>query len=103
MGWAFLSLPSVGTGHYVLKDQPIVDRGAYGWVRHPFYLAAFAIWFALGLAYMTPLPMVILAVYVIPIYLLYIRGEERLMIERYGDAYREYQSRVGGLFPRRRP
>jgi protein-S-isoprenylcysteine O-methyltransferase Ste14 len=102
MGWAFLSLPSVGTGHYVLENQPIVDRGAYGWVRHPFYLAAFTIWFALGLAYMRPLPLVVLAAYVIPIYLLYIRGEERLMIERYGDAYREYQSRVGGLYPWRR-
>jgi protein-S-isoprenylcysteine O-methyltransferase Ste14 len=100
IGWAFLSLPSVGTGHYVLEDQPIVDRGAYGWVRHPFYLAAFTIWCALGLAYMRPLPLVVLAVYVVPIYLLYIRGEERLMIERYGEAYREYQSRVGGLFPR---
>ena len=30
-GWAFLSLPSVGSGHYILEGQPIVDRGAYGW------------------------------------------------------------------------
>ncbi len=100
-GWAFFSLPSVGSGHYVLEGQPIVDRGAYGWVRHPLYLAAFMIWFALALAYLSVLPLVVLALYVIPIYWLYIREEERLMAERYGYAYREYRNRVGGLVPRR--
>jgi len=99
-GWAFLSLPSVGSGHYVLENQPIVDRGAYGWVRHPLYLAAFMIWLALALAYLSVLPLIVLALYVIPIYSLYIREEERLMTERYGDAYRQYRDRVGGLVPR---
>jgi protein-S-isoprenylcysteine O-methyltransferase Ste14 len=98
--WAFLSLPSVGSGHYVLEGQPIVNRGAYGWVRHPLYLAAFMIWFALALAYLSVLPLLVLVLYVIPIYSLYIREEERLMTERYGDAYREYRNRVGGLVPR---
>jgi protein-S-isoprenylcysteine O-methyltransferase Ste14 len=99
-GWAFWSLPSVGSGHYVLEGQPIVDRGAYGWVRHPLYLAAFMIWFALALACLSILPLVVLALYVVPIYWLYIGEEERLMTERYGDAYREYRNRVGGLVPR---
>jgi protein-S-isoprenylcysteine O-methyltransferase Ste14 len=100
--WAFLSLPSVGSGHYVLEGQPVVERGAYGWVRHPLYLGAFMIWLGLAMVSFTLLPLVVLAFYVVPIYLLYIREEERLMIERYGDAYREYRRRVGGLVPRRR-
>ena len=100
--WAFLSLPSVGSGHYVLEGQPIVDRGAYGWVRHPLYLAAFMIWLSLGMACFRLLPLVVLALYVVPIYLLYIREEERLMIGRYGDEYRAYRGRVGGLLPRLR-
>jgi len=99
-GWAFFSLPSVGSGHYVLEGQPVVDRGAYAWVRHPIYLGAFLIWLALAMAYFALLPLVVLGVYVVPIYLLYIREEERLMIERYGDASREYRRRVGGLVPR---
>jgi protein-S-isoprenylcysteine O-methyltransferase Ste14 len=98
--WAFRSLPSVGSGHYVLADQAIVEHGAYGWVRHPLYLAAFMIWLALALAYLSALPLVLLSLYVIPIYSLYIREEERLMTERYGDAYRAYRDRVGGLVPR---
>jgi protein-S-isoprenylcysteine O-methyltransferase Ste14 len=101
-GWAFFSLPSVGSGHYVLQDQPIVDRGAYGWVRHPIYLGAFLIWLALAIAYVRLLPLVVLALYVFPMYVLYMREEERLMIERYGEAYRLYRMRVGGLLPRLR-
>ena len=52
---------------------------------------------ALALAYLSLLPLAVLAVYVVPIYMLYIREEERLMTERYGDAYREYRRRVAGL------
>lgn len=102
-GWAFLSLPSVGSGHYILRDQPIVDRGVYGWLRHPIYVGAFFIWLALAMAYWRLLPLVVLALYVVPTYLLYIREEERLMIERYGEAYEDYRRRVGGLLPRVRP
>jgi protein-S-isoprenylcysteine O-methyltransferase Ste14 len=101
-GWAFLSLPSVGSGHYVLRDQPIIDQGAYGWLRHPIYVGAFFIWLALALAYWRLLPLVVLGLYVVPIYVLYIREEERLMIERYGEAYEDYRRRVGGLLPRGR-
>lgn len=100
--WAGLSLPSVGSGHYVLEGQPIVDRGAYGWLRHPLYLAAFMIWLGLAAAYVSLLALLLLALYVIPVYLLYIREEEQLMIERYADSYRDYQRRVGGLLPHRR-
>jgi protein-S-isoprenylcysteine O-methyltransferase Ste14 len=97
--WSFLSLPSVASGHYILEGQPIVDRRAYGWVRHPMYLAVFMIWLSLAAAYFSLLPLLVLALYVIPVMLLYIREEEALMIERYGDAYRDYQRRVGGLVP----
>lgn len=101
-GWAAVSLPSVGSGHYVLEEQPIVDRGAYGWLRHPFYLAAFMIWLGLAVAYASVLALLVLGLYVIPIYRLYVREEEELMIQRYGEAYREYRRRVGGLLPRLR-
>jgi protein-S-isoprenylcysteine O-methyltransferase Ste14 len=98
-GWAFLSLPSVGSGHYVLQGQPIIDRGAYGWVRHPIYLGAFLIWLGLAMTHFRALPLIVLVLYVLPTYHLYVREEEHLMIERYGDAYRDYRQRVGGLVP----
>jgi len=39
----------------------------------------------------------------IPIYLLYIRSQEDMMLETFGDAYREYRRVVPMLFPRPRP
>jgi protein-S-isoprenylcysteine O-methyltransferase Ste14 len=39
-------------------------------------------------------------VYVIPAYVLNIRGEEQMMLSRYGDEYREYRRRVGAFVPR---
>ena len=63
------------------------------------YLAVFMIWLSLAAAYFSLLPLLVLALYVIPVMLLYIREEEALMIEQYGDAYRDYRRRVGGLVP----
>jgi len=39
---------------------------------------------------------------VIPIYLLYIRSEEEMMLETFGDAYRGYRNAVPMLVPRPR-
>jgi protein-S-isoprenylcysteine O-methyltransferase Ste14 len=100
MLWAFVSLPTVGTGHYVLSDQPITDQGAYGVVRHPLYLAAFLIWLGLALAYGSLGTLLMLLLYVVPVYVLYIREEERMLTEHYGDAYRDYSRRVGTVLPR---
>jgi protein-S-isoprenylcysteine O-methyltransferase Ste14 len=58
------------------------------------------IWLGLAAAYRDLRALLVFGVYVLPIYLLYIREEEQLMIERYGDRYREYRQRVGGLVPR---
>ena len=98
--WALISLPTVSGGHYVLKDQPIVERGAFAWVRHPIYLGVFLIWFTLALAFQSLATLLIAALYVVPSYVLYIRAEEKMMRESYGAAYDDYCKRVGGLFPR---
>jgi protein-S-isoprenylcysteine O-methyltransferase Ste14 len=87
-------------GHYVLSDQPISEQGAYGVVRHPLYLAAFLIWLGLALAYASLVTFLVLLLYVVPVYALYMREEERMLTEHYGDAYRDYTRRVGALLPR---
>jgi protein-S-isoprenylcysteine O-methyltransferase Ste14 len=35
-----------------------------------------------------------------PFYLLRVRAEERLMLDTFGDQYREYMSKVGGVIPK---
>jgi protein-S-isoprenylcysteine O-methyltransferase Ste14 len=98
--WSWLSLPSVGTGHYLLEGQSLVTSGAYGLVRHPIYAGAFLIWFGLAAAYASGVVLLLTLVYVIPAYVINIRGEEQMMSSRYGDEYRRYQQRVGAFIPR---
>ena len=98
--WSWLSLPSVGTGRYLLEGQSLVRSGAYGLVRHPIYAGAFLIWFGLAAAYTSGVVLLLTLLYVIPAYVVNTRGEEQMMSSRYGDEYREYQRRVGAFVPR---
>jgi protein-S-isoprenylcysteine O-methyltransferase Ste14 len=98
--WSWISLPSVGTGHYLLDGQSLVTTGAYGFVRNPIYTGAFLIWFGLAAAYTSGAVLLLTVLCVIPAYVLYIRAEEEMLLSRYGDAYREYRRRVGAFIPR---
>jgi protein-S-isoprenylcysteine O-methyltransferase len=97
---ALRAFPSVSTGHYVLPEQRVVRSGPYRLVRHPLYLAAFAIWLALALAFASPVALGLTLLYVIPSYVIYLRAEEEMLLTQLGDAYRRYQRDVGMLFPR---
>jgi len=98
--WAFLSWNSLFAGHGVLDDQRILTRGAYATVRHPAYSGVCLVWLGLGIAFASPVVLVTCALYAIPIYLLYIRAEESMMLESFGDEYRDYCRRVPMLVPR---
>jgi protein-S-isoprenylcysteine O-methyltransferase Ste14 len=81
-----------------LKSGP-ASRGLYAVIRHPQYVALALS--ALGLAIMWPrfLTLVLLAVMLFLYYLL-AKDEERRMLARYGDSYREYMKRTGRFLPR---
>jgi protein-S-isoprenylcysteine O-methyltransferase Ste14 len=81
-----------------LKSGPAI-RGLYAVIRHPQYVALALS--ALGLAIMWPrfLTLVLLAVMLFLYYLL-AKDEERRMLARYGDGYREYMGRTGRFLPR---
>jgi protein-S-isoprenylcysteine O-methyltransferase Ste14 len=100
MLWALRAFPALSTGHYVLPEQQIVCSGPYRLVRHPLYLAAFAIWVALAISFASRFALAASLLYVVPAYLFYIRSEEQMLLGHFGDAYRTYQRRVGMLFPR---
>jgi protein-S-isoprenylcysteine O-methyltransferase Ste14 len=78
----------------------LVTRGVYRVVRHPMYTSFFVsgIGQALLLANWVAGPTALLAVAM----LVWIRlpNEEAMMIEAFGDEYREYMRRTGGIVPR---
>jgi protein-S-isoprenylcysteine O-methyltransferase Ste14 len=100
LAWALLSWRQLFVGHGVLVDHDLVTGGAYGVVRHPVYLGAFLIWAGLSLAFLSPVAGIFTLVYVLPVYLLYIRSEETMMVARMGEPYRAYRESVPALLPR---
>lgn len=86
---------------HVRRDHTLATGGPYRYLRHPMYTALFL---SLGTILLLTrnwlvggVPLVGLCVIV----LLRVRHEERVMLETFGDAYREYFQRTGRFWPRR--
>jgi len=85
---------------HVREQHTLVMEGPYCWVRHPLYstmyvlLVAFILlsanWF-IGLASTGGLTLVVAS---------RVKREEMVMIEKFGDRYREYMSHTGRFLPR---
>lgn len=100
MYWTLASLGKNLTDTVVTRSQAsLVTHGPYRWVRHPFYVTA-----ALLMASATLLAAnaLIGACSLVVFALLAIRTpkEERMLIERFGQSYRDYMAATGRFFPR---
>jgi protein-S-isoprenylcysteine O-methyltransferase Ste14 len=98
--WAMATIPSLSAGHYVLPGQEVTASGPYARLRHPMYFAVFLIWLGLAAAFASLVTFLVAILYVIPVYWIYARSEERMMLEQFGEPYRTYQTRTGMLFPK---
>jgi protein-S-isoprenylcysteine O-methyltransferase Ste14 len=83
----------------VRADQPVVERGAYRFLRHPSYTGALLmhIGFALALTNWASLAIVLLGAP--PLFVYRIRVEERSLVEQLGAAYADYMGRTSRLIP----
>ena len=85
----------------ISEDHRLITSGPYQSVRHPMYTSFFL--FGLGLLLATA-NLMVGGFYLVAMFTLYVERvdeEEALMIEQFGDAYREYMQRTGRLLPRR--
>ena len=71
----------------------LITYGPYAYVRHPFYASFLLLVVGLTLLITVPetLILLLMSLAIIPIH---IRGEERELLRRYGEAYRRYMRRV---------
>ena len=83
------------------REGRLLRDGIYGVVRHPRYLSAGISLIANALI-VNHLGVYILLIMIIPPGYLVLVLEERDLIDRFGDAYREYQRDVPRLVPRMR-
>ncbi len=98
--WTLSSLGNNLTDTVVTrKDAVLVTHGPYRWVRHPFYICA-----ALLMASVTILAANSLiglgSLLVLTLLAIRTPKEEQMLIERFGDYYRQYIETTGKFFPR---
>ncbi len=84
----------------IQQEQPLVTDGIYKFIRHPIY-AAHILW---GIAGVLLLHNWIVGwsglILFVLVYLLRVPNEEKLMLDKFGDAYRDYMQTTGGVIPR---
>ena len=99
--WAQISLgKSWSDTPRMIKDQTLVTNGAYRYIRHPIYSAVLLIQgstLLISSNWLVGLPWIAMTVIEVGSR---IKFEETLMIEFFGDKYRDYMKKTGRLFPR---
>jgi len=98
--WVFRSLGKNITDTVVTRQEhTLVQHGPYRWVRHPLYTGIVP--FGLAIALLTA-NWLVLALTVATFVLLAVRTkvEERNLVARFGDSYREYMENTGRFLPR---
>lgn len=84
----------------IQTDHRLITSGPYRRIRHPMYASFFVV--IAGLSILSANWVLVLAWFAGYAILLFYRipAEERMMIEEFGDEYREYMARTGRLIPR---
>ena len=101
--WLYVGLPifALSLVMYIvttisIANTPVnepITRGAYRISRHPIYFSGFLIYLGMGIACASWI-VLLLAVAWIVLWQIVVPTEERFLLEKYGDAYREYMKRT---------
>ena len=84
---------------YFPEESEVQQHEIYSILRHPTYLAV-ALMGAAGLVFRCSVYSVLMFVIIYALLRLHIAREERELIDRFGDSYREYMRRVPALYVR---
>jgi protein-S-isoprenylcysteine O-methyltransferase Ste14 len=100
MYWTLSSLGMNLTDNVVTrKEATLVTHGPYRWVRHPFYVTAALLMFSVTL--LTANWLIGLTSLIVLVFLAVRTPKEvAMLIERFGDQYREYMTKTGRFVPR---
>src|SRR2546423_32805 len=98
--WAFHSLgPNLTDTVVTRKSHTFITNGPYRWVRHPFYLSVGLAVLANSLAAANWFFFVPSGI-ALPLLVLRTGKEEKNLVSRVGDDYRNYMQRTGRFLPR---
>jgi protein-S-isoprenylcysteine O-methyltransferase Ste14 len=98
--WALVTLgPFFTMPITILSGQSIVARGPYRLLRHPAYAGGVLTAVGLPLVFGTTIGFAVTLVACAIVYPYRIRIEERTLVERFGERYRDYSRRTWRLIP----
>lgn len=98
--WTHVALGTLWSVPLQLRaNHRLVASGPYTRIRHPMYTAILAWATSLGFVIANWIP-IIFAVWAAVILVARVPREEQMMIERFGDEYREYMKRTGRFLPK---
>jgi protein-S-isoprenylcysteine O-methyltransferase Ste14 len=86
--------------HQARREEKLMTDGVYARVRHPQYTGLFLIVFGEGIVHWPTIVSLAAFPVIVVAYTLLARKEERQMLDKFGDQYREYQRRVPMFIPR---
>ena len=81
------------------SDHRMVEAGLYRYIRHPSYTGTFITILGYGLALTNWLSLIVMLVLPGLAYEYRMRVEERMLIETFGEEYREYMKRTKRIIP----
>ena len=84
----------------IREKHELITRGIYGVIRHPMYASQWLLAFATPLLLQNWIAGFLNLVVFIPFYLLRVKAEEQMMLDSFGEQYREYMKNTGGVLPK---
>lgn len=84
----------------IREKHELITRGIYSVIRHPMYASQIFWSIAQILLLQNWIVGFASLIAFIPFYFLRVQAEERLMLEQFGDQYRSYMQKVGGVVPK---
>jgi protein-S-isoprenylcysteine O-methyltransferase Ste14 len=84
----------------IRKEHTLAVNGVYSRIRHPMYAAHWLWVLAQLLLLQNWIAGPAMLITFLPVYLLRTPHEEQMMIETFGDEYKEYMKRTGRIIPR---
>lgn len=84
----------------IREKHELITRGIYGYIRHPMYASQWLWVIAQPLLLQNWIAGWLDLFVFILFYTLRVRAEEKLMIDTFGEQYRDYMKKVGGVFPK---
>jgi protein-S-isoprenylcysteine O-methyltransferase Ste14 len=84
----------------IRTEHKLITNGIFGYIRHPMYASQWIWVIAQPLLIQNWIAGFLNLFVFIVFYFLRVRAEEKMMLDTFGDEYREYMNRTGAVFPK---